>query len=262
VRIHFEQGKPVSIKPFVTGFVDSKGEYARPCGNAMAADGSLLFSDDRNGVIYRVSYTGDDKAGKALAGPLPDGAMKKQNRAGTGVPLAMQRAETAAKGTLTVTSTAFASNTAIPPQYSAYDQDNSFPLAWSGAPKDTRSFALIMEDPDAKNPPPPVIHWVAWNIPAAEKGLREGLQKQDRLQDPDALRQGPNTSGMVGYRGPRPPEGDPPHHYHVQLFALDKTLDIATGSNRDELLNAMRGHVLARGELIGTFQRPEKPARP
>jgi Raf kinase inhibitor-like YbhB/YbcL family protein len=121
---------------------------------------------------------------------------------------------------------------------------------------------LIMEDPDSKKPPRPVIHWVAWNIPAQTNELREGLQKQDRLEDPAGMRQGATTSGQVGYKGPRPPAGDPPHHYHLQLFALDRTLDLPPAATRDEVLVAAQGHVLASGELIGTFKRPDHPARP
>src|SRR4029077_16840802 len=137
--------------------------------------------------------------------------------------------------------------------FSNYEQDNSFPLSWAGAPADTKSYFLIMEDPDSKKPPQPVIHWLAWNIPAQITGLREGLQKQDRLEDPTGMRQGPSTSGQIGYRGPRLPAGDPPHHYHLQVFALDRQLDVPPGADRDEVLAAVQGHVLASGELVGTF---------
>jgi len=92
--------------------------------------------------------------------------------------------------------------------------------------------------------------------------LREGLQKQDRLEDPDGLRQGPTTSGEVGFRGPRPPAGEPPHHYHVQIFALDRMLDLPAGAKRDEVLAAAKGHVLASGQLVGTFKRPDRPSKP
>jgi phosphatidylethanolamine-binding protein (PEBP) family uncharacterized protein len=74
--------------------------------------------------------------------------------------------------------------------------------------------------------------------------------------------QGPNTSGSIGYRGPRPPAGDPPHHYHVEVFALDRKLDLPPGSDRDKVLAAAQGHALASGELVGTFKRPEHPSRP
>jgi Raf kinase inhibitor-like YbhB/YbcL family protein len=77
------------------------------------------------------------------------------------------------------------------------------------------------------------------------------------------LRQGPNTAARsVGYKGPRPPEGDPAHHYHFQVFALDNKLELPAGANREELLKAMGGHVLAKGELVGWFKRPDHPAKP
>jgi Raf kinase inhibitor-like YbhB/YbcL family protein len=109
----------------------------------------------------------------------------------------------------------------------------------------------------------PVVHWVVWNIPPAVTELREGLESLDRLEDPIGLRQGPNTaSGNVGYKGPHPPEADPPHHYHFQVFALDQRLDLRVGANREDLVRAMRGHVIAKGELVGLFGKPEHPAKP
>jgi Raf kinase inhibitor-like YbhB/YbcL family protein len=254
VRVHFENGQPRSIEPFVTGFVDAQGEYGRLCGNAVAADGSLLFTDDRNGVIYRVTYTGAPNG----QGPstIPAGPMLEQAARGDGVPLAIERPETAAQGSLDVSSPAFTDGGAIPAIYSEYEQGVSFPLEWTGGPTGTASYLLIMEDPDAAKPKP-FVHWVAWNIPASVTGLREGLQEQDVLTDPPGLRQGVNSRGTVGYLGPRPPAGDPPHTYHVQIFALDAVLDMPfSGADRDQVLAAAKGHVLARGELTGTFARP------
>jgi Raf kinase inhibitor-like YbhB/YbcL family protein len=101
------------------------------------------------------------------------------------------------------------------------------------------------------------VHWVVWNIPAAVLELREGLQEQDVLTDPRGLRQGVTSRGNIGYLGPRPPAGDPPHAYHVQVFAFDTILDIPlSGANRDLVLGSMAGHVIARGELVGSFARP------
>ncbi|GJG86121.1 hypothetical protein tb265_13020 [Gemmatimonadetes bacterium T265] len=277
VRVHFERGRPTSIRPFVTGFVTPDGEYGRPCGMAVARDGALLFTDDRNGVIYRVAYAGGaggapgastTSATSASAAPNtpPAGPVEAQVLRGSGVPIAIRRPETdvaaGAAARLTVTSSAFADGAPIPAAYSRYEQNASIPLAWSAGPAGTRSYVLVMEDPDVPRPPVPVVHWLAWNVPAGVTALREGLQAQERLDDPPGLMQGPTSSGAPGYRGPRPPAGDPPHHYHVQLFALDRTLDLPLGADRDRVLAAMRGHVLARGELVGTFQRPAAPGRP
>lgn len=262
VRIHFDHGKPVSINPFVTGFLTAQGESARPCGNAMAKDGALLFTDDRNGIIYRVSYAGHDKPGAAMNAPPPSEPAKTQSLQGNVGKLASQRAETQTGGSLSVSSGAFADGQPMPAIYSAYEQDANFPVAWSAGPANTKSYALIMEDPDSKSPPLPVIHWVAWNIPANVTVLHEAVAKQDQLADIAGMRQGPNQSGAIGFKGMRPPQGDPPHHYHVQVFALDTKLAIPVRATRDDLVKAMQGHVLAKGELVGTFARPEHPSKP
>lgn len=176
--------------------------------------------------------------------------------------IAIARPETKCSRRLTVTSPAFKDGAAIPGRYSAYEQDSSFAVSWSGAPPETKSFVLIMEDPDAQGSPTPVLHWLAWNIPADTRSLREGLPRGDRLDDPAGTRQGPTTSGQLGYRGPRPPAGDPPHRYHVQIFALERTVELPSGSRRDEVLDGLRGHVLASGELTGTFKAPARPSHP
>ncbi|RYD25454.1 MAG: PEBP family protein, partial [Verrucomicrobiaceae bacterium] len=170
VRIKFRDGQAVSIEPFVTGFVTAEGEKGRLCGNAVSQNGSLLFSDDRNGVIYRVSYTGSKERAKPV--PVPSEAMEKQNATSFGVPLAMERVESSAKDQLKVTSPSFENGEPIPAVYLEYFQGNSFPLEWSGVPDSAKSLVLIMEDRDAKAPATPVVHWVAWNIPPAIGGLR------------------------------------------------------------------------------------------
>jgi Raf kinase inhibitor-like YbhB/YbcL family protein len=261
VRIHFENGQPVSIEPFVSGFVTPQGEYGRLVGNAIAQDGSLLFTDDRNGVIYRVSYVGS--AGRSQTQTISGESMLHQARSGARSDLAANLPEIATNVSLTVSSTAFRQGEAIPALYSSYDQNASPPLRWTEGPQGTRCYAILTEDPDAKTTPLPVVHWVVWNIPASVTALREGLESLDLLQDPLGLRQGANTAaGSVGYKGPRPPEGDPPHHYHFEVFALDQMLDLRAGANREDLVKAMSGHVLAKGELVGLFKRPERPAKP
>jgi Raf kinase inhibitor-like YbhB/YbcL family protein len=105
--------------------------------------------------------------------------------------------------------------------------------------------------------PKPFVHWVTWNVPGDVTSLREGLQEQDLLTDPPGMRQGVTSRGNIGYLGPRPPAGDPPHVYHVQVFAIDRLLDMPlSGADRDQVLEAAAGHALARGELTGTFARP------
>jgi Raf kinase inhibitor-like YbhB/YbcL family protein len=261
VRIHFKNGQPVSMEPFVTGFVTPQGEYGRLVGNAVAQDGSLLFADDRNGVIYRVSYTGN--ANRSRTQTISGESMLRQARAGAKSDLAVKLPETATNVSLTVSSTAFEQDGTIPDIYSSYDQNASPPLRWTKGPQGTQSYAILAEDPDAATAPSPVVHWVVWNVPSSVNALREGLSTLDRLQEPMGLRQGPNTAeGNVGYKGPHPPKDDPPHHYHFEVFALDQTLDLRAGANREDLVKAMRSHVIAKGELVGLFKRPDHPAKP
>jgi Raf kinase inhibitor-like YbhB/YbcL family protein len=107
----------------------------------------------------------------------------------------------------------------------------------------------------------PFVHWLAWNIPATVTHLPEGLQEQLRLTEPEGVLQGATTRGSPGYFGPRPPVMDAPHRYHFQVFALDTMLQVPPGADRDTLLAAMRGHVLAKGELVGLFQQQVKPPK-
>ena len=170
--------------------------------------------------------------------------------------LASARMETRAAAGLSVSSPAFAADGAIPLRFSAYGEGRSPPLQWSGLPPGTRSLVLMMEDPDAPSDRP-FVHWLAWNIDPAATGLPEGLPSGAEVQHPVALRQGLNDRRSVGYFGPRPP-GSRPHHYHFQLFALDIRLELAGGADRDALLAAIRGHVLAKGDLVGLFGRPRR----
>lgn len=156
---------------------------------------------------------------------------------------------------LTVSSAAFSPGGAIPRKYSAYGQSISPPLAWHGAPQHTKSFALILEDPDAPTPAP-FVHWIAFDIAAGVSSLPTGLATEARLSSPVSLRQGTNGTGRAGYFGPRPPAGDEAHHYHFEVFALDSVLPESAGTSRDALIAALDGHVLAQGELIGTFAAP------
>jgi Raf kinase inhibitor-like YbhB/YbcL family protein len=263
VRIRFGGGVPQSIEPFVSGFLSDGGSthFARPVGLAVAADGSLLMADDANGVLYRVAYAGANGATTRLRAPAT--AMLEQASQGVGVPIAIQRSETSAPGRLAVRSPSFdRDNSRIPRRHSEYYDGKSPRLAWS-AVRNARSYVVIMEDPDAR-PITPFVHWVIWNIPAKLTHLPEGLQEQERLTDPlafDGVLQGRTSRGTPGYLGPRPPVGDPPHHYHFQVFALDTLLDVPPGAERDEVLAAMAGHVLAAGQLVGEYQQLQAPLK-
>lgn len=165
--------------------------------------------------------------------------------------IAIDRPETAGvANTLSISSSAFGNGASIPDRYSAYGDNLSPSLAWSGLPAGTQTVAMLTEDPDAKTQL--VIHWLIANIPASQTSLPENLPKEAAFGE--AL-QGTNVSGNAGYMGPRPPAGDPAHHYHFQFFALDTKLNLSAGYNRQNLLDAMKGHILAKGEIVGLYQR-------
>jgi Raf kinase inhibitor-like YbhB/YbcL family protein len=161
--------------------------------------------------------------------------------------LAISQLPPPAKKALTVSSPKIPSGGAIPDAYSSYGKSVSPPLAWSKGPYGTRSFAIVLEDPDAPTPVP-FQHWLVWNIPGTTTGLAEGVL-------PAGAEQGSlMILNKAAYFGPRPPPG-PAHHYHFQVFALDRQLDLKPGSDRGALADAMKGHVLASGELVATYQK-------
>ena len=165
--------------------------------------------------------------------------------------LASARAETRTEVTFAVISPAFAANGVIPLRHSAYGEGVSPALSWTGLPAGTRSLALMMEDPDATSARP-FVHWLAWNIDPALGALQEGI-----APNTPGLVQGRNNRRSIGYFGPRPP-GSRPHRYHFQMFALDAPLNLPAGADREALLAAMNGHVLAKGDLVGLFGKPRR----
>ncbi|WP_244610389.1 YbhB/YbcL family Raf kinase inhibitor-like protein [Microvirga pakistanensis] len=265
VRVRFEDGKPVRFEPFMTGFLQKDeqgyGYLGRPVGLAVMRDGSLLVGDDSNGVIYRVTYTGPKEpeatAASAQGGTAPAPATPVGKVSPPASDLAIRLVEPKVQtAALQVTSPKFQANDAIPLTYSAYGDNASPPITWSGAPEGTKSFVVIVDDPDTETAKP-YTYWVAYNIPATTTSLREGLQTSPMLQDPKGLMQGRNTRGSVGYTGLKPPVGDPAHRYHIQVFALDRNLDLRAGAMRAEVIEAMKDHVLAEGELVGSFERKQ-----
>jgi Raf kinase inhibitor-like YbhB/YbcL family protein len=148
-----------------------------------------------------------------------------------------------------LTSTTFTPGGPIPLPYTCDGSDFSPDLEWDGAPQDTLSFALVVDDPDA--PRGTWVHWLAYNIPAPAFRLAAKLPRE--AEHPSGLKQGTNSWGRIGYGGPCPPSGT--HRYFFRLFALDVVLDLPGGATREELEAAMAGHVLDRAELMGTYSR-------
>jgi len=154
---------------------------------------------------------------------------------------------------LKLSSSAFTSNGEIPRDYTCDGSDRSPPLSWSGAPPGTRSLALIVDDPDAPDPRHPKmtwVHWVLYNLPASSEGLPEAVAAEAL---PPGTREGLNDWRRTGYGGPCPPVGR--HRYFHKLYALDAELPDLGAASKADLEKAMRGHVLAEAQLIGTYQR-------
>jgi Raf kinase inhibitor-like YbhB/YbcL family protein len=149
--------------------------------------------------------------------------------------------------TLEVTSPAFAHEGAIPLEFTGDGADVPPDLAWTEGPEGTACYALIMDDPDA--PAGTWVHWVIWNIP--QPSLESAIPKQESLEDGTA--QGTNSWSRIGYGGPAPPSGT--HRYFFKVYALDAMLDLPSTTTKEVLLSAMEGHILATGELMGTYSR-------
>ena len=149
-----------------------------------------------------------------------------------------------AAATMELKSDAFASGQSIPAKYGCTGKNISPALTWSSAPAGTQSYALIVDDPDA--PMGTWVHWVLYNIPSGTTSLAENT-------DASGILVGKNSANHMRYDGPCPPSGT--HRYFFKLYALDSTLSLSPGATKEQLLNAMKGHILAQGELMGTFSK-------
>lgn len=152
---------------------------------------------------------------------------------------------------LELTSDAFMNGQSIPAKYACTGRNISPALAWTEPPSGTQSFALIVDDPDA--PMGTWVHWVLFNIPAASRNLEEDLPITGKNIDPNAIYVGKNSSGNIGYDGPCPPSGT--HRYFFKLYALDTLISLLPGATKEQVLREMEGHILAQGELMGTFSK-------
>ena len=157
--------------------------------------------------------------------------------------------------TIKVGSSAFEQDNPMPRRH-AYrpEGDNiSPPLEWSNLPAGTKELALICDDPDA--PGGTWVHWVMYKIPADAGRLAEGVAAKERLDSPKGSVQGTNSFREIGYGGPMPPRGHGVHHYHFRVYALSAEMEYQKGMDADALRKAMNGHVLAQGDLVGTYKR-------
>lgn len=261
-RVDFADGEPASWETFANGLLIENEEggfgfLGRLAGIVEAQDGSLLFADDFNGIVYRISHedaaTGDtDEATDTSA--IPDVTVPP---APSDIAINLVDAE----GALEVSVPSFNDGEAIPLKHAAEGDNASPAIEWGTPPEGTQSFLVIVDDPDAAEPKP-FVHWVLFDVPGDATGIGEGLGSDPVLQKPENAKQGVNSAGKIGYMGPRPPLEDPAHNYHFQVFALNLSqVPVDPGATREDVLAAIEGHVIAKGEIVGTYERPgpEKP---
>ena len=148
-----------------------------------------------------------------------------------------------------ITSSAFEDGGLIPAKYTCDGADISPPLQWEAVPEGTSSIALICDDPDA--PVGTFVHWVLFNLPAETRELDKNIAPDETL--PSGAKQGTSDFGRIGYGGPCPPSGT--HRYFFKIYALDTQLGLEAGAAKEQLLKAMEGHVLAKGQLMGRYKR-------
>ena len=266
VRVRFEHGKPKAVEPFLTGFLqdpeaDRPRQFGRICGLAEMPDGSLLIGDDEHGAIYRLTYG----VVNAKAARLAQIDTTKLSPDLVGAPTTLK----VGLGAFGEANSEYAPGRAISPS-----------LSVSGLPAGTRALAVAMEDPDAPTIKP-VVHWLMADLAAdptapgggrIETGIRPGdvpvadvtASTQARGGIYGAVTkatvryggvQSGNSHGTVGYYGPKPPVGDKPHGYRFTVYALDAKLGMKPGFNRVALIDAMRGHVLAQGTVVGQYAK-------
>lgn len=164
--------------------------------------------------------------------------------------------------TISVTSSAFDHHGMVPESNSAYGENVSIDLTWADLPEGTQELALICDDPKVVEigmMEQPFVHWVMYNIPASASGLPAGLPSDATLEMEglEGAVNGLNGLGRPGYFGPRPPANGQLHAYHFRVYAIDDALNLEPGLGKAELLDAMNGHVLATGMLMGHYERKE-----
>lgn len=162
--------------------------------------------------------------------------------------------------TLIVTSPTFRANETVPVDHTADGKNYSPAINWTGAPANTKQFALVYDDPDVVFGGQTFVHWMVYRIPATAKGLPAELPMDAVLTAPPEIAgtiQGLSGFKRTGYRGPAPPPGKP-HHYTWTVYALDAELPLEPGLNRTQLMEAIKGHIIGQGSLVAIYERTPK----
>jgi len=210
-----------------------------------------------NGPIPEAGMVGSSKRFQSIASHAPTPPPRPANRAAdakllSGSEVKPQSPAADAAAGLAVATSAFAADGKIPHKYSDYGEKVSPDLSIANVPANAKSLVLLVEDPDSRDPKP-FIHWVLYNLTPSTSYIPEAQPASLKLGDLGNALQGTNSNGSIGYYGMHPPAGDKPHHYHFQLFALDKMLDLPPGAERSAVRQAMDGHVISQTEIVGTY---------
>lgn len=156
-------------------------------------------------------------------------------------------------GGFTISSPAFDDGSRIPDRHTCSGRDTSPQLNFDGVPDETAALGLVVDDPDA--PGKPFTHWLLWNVPPDTTTIHDDVEMTPTPADLGGAKQGQNDFGSVGYRGPCPPERDGPHTYKFRGIALESSLDLAAGAQRDAVLDELEQQSLTSTVLTGTFER-------
>jgi len=168
--------------------------------------------------------------------------------------LVQDRVLARAVANLQVTAPNLGADNLLPLSATGYGREVSFPVSWTPVPG-AKSYALVFEELDPQQPRAQVF-WIAYNIPAEVTSLGHSIHSKAEFQGPQGFMQGQNSFGGIGYMAPKPPVGDAPHHYHLEVFALSRTLPIKGGERIDKLVSEMNNRVIAEGELVVSYQAP------
>lgn len=203
-------------------------------------------------LVLMAAVFGAALAGGAPAAREPAQGSPKPKEAVPAAPAAPAKSE------MKLGSDAFKSGEGFPVKFTADGAGVSPALQWESVPDGVKSFAIVMDDPDARG----FVHWIVWGIPASARSLPEAMPRDLELKEPAGVRQGVTSWGRErpGYWGSAPPPGSGVHHYTFTLYALDVALDLAPGANAKEFRRAIKGHVLAEAKLVGLYER--KAAKP
>lgn len=176
----------------------------------------------------------------------------------SGKAISLLRVDAYAHGGIVLASSAVNAEGWLDPVVSAAGDDTSPPLEWSGV-LEAQSYVLIVEDPDAPREQP-MIHWAVWDIPGTATSLPANLGDKAHTEALPGATQGLNGKGAHGWTGMAPPQAGGVHHYHFQIFAVNKRLEFRPDASLEHLVEALKGTTIAKGELVGLFENPDLPA--